>query len=819
MNLFLHQIKQAYFSLKQKPGFVFSVVSTMGITLGALLCVLTLAYVLFFKGLPYPEYQSLVKINYQLIDRKNNVSATSLNYPSMVELYKKQAVFKQSTMIYYNNKTLAIHSSQPTILAAHVTPEYFDIFAMPMFMGRAFDSNEGLNANIPLAVISHKTWLEVFEGNKDILNTTVKFWDTNYKIVGVSSPDFEEPLLKKDSTSKTQVWLSWDFNNLREWGSKLWDRPDENLVLIAQLVTNQSRQVTEKKLTLFSDDIWQAALVGNDFYKGWSINIELKPLVDAISGQHKNNLILLIVGIVGIVLIACANITNLFITRGSERARTMAISAVVGAKKWQLFNYSIAESFIVMSASLCLALGICYISLAFIANFLSAYIPRSQQFSLSWFTIACAVFLLFLLSLFFAFITARMVSYSSLISLLRASGKGVGAQLSARIRQFLIVSQVAIATLLVFVNIGLFQQAVTTLIEPAAINTENFIDISLTSTRPPTQKEIDGPVLGTAIRNEFLLLPKVAAVSNSLSPLSGFEQMPLTDTITHQHAIIDIKSIDELYFEMIGQPMLSGDTFSRDDLHEGFTAPEGKVESNSLIVNEKLAYFLDTKGKAIGRSVLIDGDETYKVVGIVKGVKMPGQKTIPMRAYIPSSVHSISMTVQLKEDQKLSREEVVAAVKRVTGFFALSTMHKVTDIHKNLLFSQKVTAYTTGVLAILTIILSMIGLYGVLSYAIHTQRFELGTRMAIGAKGKEIIVMILKNNLNALLIGFAICSVFLVAGYLSFVTYLSSYINISLAVMFILSLILIALISFTACYMPLRQCINKPTMYSLRGSD
>jgi len=341
----------------------------------------------------------------------------------------------------------------------------------------------------------------------------------------------------------------------------------------------------------------------------------------------------------------------------------------------------------------------------------------------------------------------------------------------------------------------------------------------MTSTRPPTQKEIDGPVLGTAIRNEFQLLPKVASVSNSLSPLSGFRERPLTDILTNQHTIPEIKRIDGLYFKMIGQPMLSGDIFSREDLHEGFTAPEGKVESNAIIVNDKLAQFLNPNGNAIGRSVLLGEEQTYRVIGVVKGVKMPGQKSIPMRAYIPASVHSIAMTVQLKDNQILTREEIVAAIKRVTGFFALYTMDNVTDIHKALLFSQKATAYTTGVLALLTIILSMIGLYGVLNYSIHTQRFELGTRMAIGAKSKEIIALILKNNISALLTGFVISMVILIACYFSFAEYFAHYINAELVVMFILTLIIISLISFSACFIPLRQYINKPVMYCLRGSN
>jgi predicted permease len=819
MHLFLYQLKQAYFSLKQKPGFVFSIVSTMGITLGALLSILTLAYVLFFKGLPYPDYQTLVKVEHELIGADNTLYESAFSYPSLLALYDDKTRFNKSTMAYYSNEILAIHASQPTIATANVTPEYFELFSMKMTLGRAFDQSEGLNSDTPLAVISHETWIEVFDGDKNILNTTIKFWDTHYQIIGVSAADFEEPLLQHKKKIKTQVWLTWDFNNVRKPTRESWGAIDESIFFIGQLTSSKQLTQTQQSLSPFINEKWQAGVSDDEFFKGWSVNIKLTSLINAISGEHKQSMLLLTLGIIGIVLIACANITNLFITRGAERTRVMAIFAVVGAKKRHIFNYSIAESLILMFSSICIALIICQASLYVLVQSIGDYIPHAQQLSLSWFTLAIALTILIALATFFAFVTAYMVNYSSLIGLLRASGKGVAAQLSTRIRQFLVISQVTIAALLVFTNISLFQQSMTTLLEPASINTDNFIDIALTSTRPPTQEEINGPVLGTGVRNEFLLLPQVQSVSNTLSPLSGFDQEPMTDIETNRHIIPETKYVDDLYFQLIGQQILSGDIFSRDDLHEGFTAPEGKVESTVVIVNDKLANFLDPSGSVIGRKLLMDEGETFRIIGVVKGIKMPGAKSIPLRAYLPASVHSVAMTVQLKSNQTLSREEIVSAVKRVTSFFALYTMNNVTEIHQDLLFNQKATAYTTGTLAILTIILSAIGLYGVLNYTIHTQRFEIGTRLAIGAKSKDILGLVLKNNSSALIIGFVMSIVILSLLYLGFNQQLSSYISSNLIGMYLLTLAMITFISFFACYLPLRQYITKPAIHSLRGSD
>ncbi|MFB1000095.1 MAG: hypothetical protein QMC13_07685, partial [Colwellia sp.] len=127
MNLFTYQLKQAFLSLKKKPGFVFSVISTMGITLGALLCVLTLAYVMLIKPLPYPDQDRLYRVDSQQFDAAGALNVTAFSYPSLVHLYrhqqeKNQQVFDQVALSIYDDEVLTSLATQPTLSTAYVTP-------------------------------------------------------------------------------------------------------------------------------------------------------------------------------------------------------------------------------------------------------------------------------------------------------------------------------------------------------------------------------------------------------------------------------------------------------------------------------------------------------------------------------------------------------------------------------------------------------------------------------------------------------------------------------------------------------------------------
>jgi len=818
----IYSVKQAYSSLRQTPNFVFSVVTTMSITLGALLCVLTLAYVMLFKDLPYPDAEHLVKVDHIMTQKDGSLTDPLFSYPSMMHLVNNQTVFSDIALSAYDKQVLTSHTSQPTMLTTYVTSSWFELLQVPMKLGRAFSKDAGIKSDIAEAVLSFDTWQKVFNSDEGIIGKTVSFRDVSFKVIGVSGQSFIEPQLVK-AGYKSQVWLTWDFNRTSARARKSWGSIDENLIFIAKLDQEISKTQAEQQLSPLINAVWQEGVASDEFFDGWRVNIRVTQLKTAILSSHQSSVVLLLAGVFGLVLIACSNIANLFIARMAQLKTLLAVSAALGAKRSQLFKLLLAESSLLMFASLLIALVLSSAGFSVLQQSLSQVFPRVDEVTLSTFTIASAVLFASLFALFFALLGNKMINYRAISHDLHGSGKGVDVQVSKKVRYSLIISQVAIASVLVFVNLSLFTEALKVINEPVGVTTANFVDIDFSTKRRPTQEEIDGPVLGTAIKNSLLALPQVEAVSNSQSPLSGFYEMALTDVVTNEHMVPGVKWIDETYFQLIEQPLLVGDYFTISDIREGFTGPEGKVDNMVMIINDVLAKKVLPQGAniddAIGKSFKMDEQGVFKVIGIVKGMKMPGERTIPVRAYVPSSVHSISMVVKLKPNTNLSREQVVTAVNEVTSLFALFSMNDVEEIHQQLLFSERATAITTGTLALLTILLAALGLYGILSYSTQMRRFEIGTRLALGARRSDIIKLIVLDNLVALSLGIAM-SIFVILGLLlGFNEQAQSIINLSLLPLFLLTLFLICIIAFNACYLPLREYINKPAQYSLRGAE
>ena len=677
-----------------------------------------------------------------------------------------------------------------------------------MALGRTFDTGEGLNSNIPLAVISYQSWQKHFLGAENILEQKLTIRGVSFKVIGVTAKDFIEPQIYKTGYN-TDLWLPFDYTPFDQEDKQSWSDGFPSLLFVGKLAQNITTTQAEQLLSPIVNNSWQQGVAGLDFFAGWKKEVKLTSLQSVILAESEQTIYFLLLGVIGLALIAGVNITNLFISRTAQQQRQLAIYAALGAKKSQLFKLVLAESGILMLLSVSLALLVASMGFAIFQQYLASLLPRVDELSLNTITFTIACLLVGLFALFFAWISCHIINYRALNSMLQTSGKGTGVQVSKGIRFLLIISQVAIATSLIFINISLFNGAINDINRGSGINTDNIFDLDLSTSRPPTQKERDGPILGTAVFDQLSLLPQVEAVSNALSPISGFDDWALTNTSNNEHFAPEYKRVDDQYFKLIHQPLIEGDYFTEFD---------SKDNTKHMIINDVLAKHLAPQGSALGLKIASGFEEVYTITGVVKGMRLPGSKKIPMRVYTPSSVHSINMMIKVKAHQQLTREQAVSAIAKATSLFAVYSLDKVDDLHQKLLFSQYTTAITTAVLALLTIFLASIGLYGILSYSSQVRRFEIGTRLALGAKRYDIISLIIRDNMLAIGGGIIAGLLILLALYLAFAQVLTTYLSFEQVVAMLMTLLLIGIISLFACYWPLRQFINRPANLALRGA-
>ncbi|MFQ3192833.1 MAG: putative permease [Paraglaciecola sp.] len=822
MNLFIYQLKQAFLSLQKKPGFVFSVVSTMGVTLGALLCVLTLAYLLLIEPLPYPEQDRLFVVNNEVYGAEKAFMGNFYSSPGLVHLYKNKEAFEYAAMIDYGQDVIISHRSQPLVNTAYVTPELHQIIASPMALGRMFEASEALGTNNPVVMLSYNVWQQEFDASADILQQKINLSGVSYRIVGILAENFVEPELN-GMGRKTQVWLPWDYNQTNEWDRKSFASVNTSRKFIGQMKKDLSKDQTEQILTPLVSERWQEGVSDIEFFKGWSIKIQLLSVKSVMSGGSESTAIMLLAGVLGLVLIACGNISNLFMSRTAEKQRPMAIQAAIGATKKHLFKAMFAETSLLFFISIILALVIAKSGFYILQQYLAAVLPRVNELSLNPITFGSAILFTIVLALFFAKLSTRMINYHTLNTSLQNSSKGSGLQVSKTVCQVLIATQVALAMVLVFANLSIFKDAMKTINAPIGYTTNNISSLSLnySSTDFPSQEE--GISIMAEIMEKIETLPEVESLSQSEIPLHGFFSNLMTNVDNNEKYTPYLKYVGHRYFSIIEQTLIQG---------ENFTLADRKVHKNRnhvMIVNQAFAKQLKADGDVLGVKISMGDIESIKIVGIVKGITNRGTYALgtynadnaaPVpRVYMPTGLGRINFMIKFKPGQSVSREQLGKLLAEVDARYSVYSFNSADDVLSQHLFSEITTAVTTAALALITFFLAGIGLYGILSYSTQMRRFELGTRMAVGAKRSDLIKLIIKDNASAILFGvlFSLGMLFLLI--FAFSEQVSHYITLELLPVFIVTLAMISMLSLFACYFPLRQYINKPVIHALKGSE
>lgn len=819
MKQVTRRYKLAWASLKKKPGFILTVLMTMGITLGALLCAITLNYLLLVKPLPYPDQERLFVAEHELLGDKMETKAVSFTYPGLVHLYKNNDAFEQAAMLSYGQDVIISHPSQPLVNVSFITPEFHQILASPMAVGRMFEAGEALETSNPVAMLSYKTWQQEYDGKADILDQKINLSGISHRVVGVLAKDFVEPELG-DIGRETQVWLPWDYNHAGEMQRQAFGNISGNLNFVGKLKEGVSANQAIQTLTPLVNDRWQEGVAEIGFFKGWTIKMRVRSVQSVVLGESESIAVMLLAGVIGLVLIACANISNLFMSRTAEKQRQMAIQAAIGATKKHLFKAMLAETTILMSMSIVLALVISNVGFYIMQQYLSAVLPRVNELALNLITFGCAVLVTVILALFFAKLSTRMINYRALNTTLQSSGKGSGLQVSKKTRQVLIASQVALATVLVFANFSLLKDSLKTINEPIGFSTENIstLIMNFSSTNFPTREEAI-PIMAE-IMEKLEALPEVESLAQGNSPLDGFNVRALTDMANNERYTPYFKAIDHRYFNMIEQSVIQGDNF---------TLVDRKDNNRLMIVNQSFASQIKADGDVIGMQIGTGGPDPFKIIGIVKDINVPGDAAtdhdssatttgVP-RVYVPNGLNGQSFLLKLKPGQSLSREKLGKLLAEVDKRYSVFSFNSADDILTQTLFAEITTAVTTAILASLVFLLAGIGLYGILSYGTQLRRFELGARMAIGATGKHLIKLIIGDNTKAVLVGFVGSVVLFAVAYIGLSDYIQPFLNWQVLPMLIASLVLIILVTLFACYWPLRQYIKRPAIFTLRGSE
>ena len=812
MRYFIHSLKNelslAKSALFRVPGFSATVIGTLAITLGALICIFSLNHMLFVKSLPYPDAEKLLVLQHTYTEDGVDYSGAQ-TAPGMISLYKKQNVFTGMAMMRDQRLLIADHPEQPNGRVNFVTSEYFTLLKPTMHLGRSLSEKEGFDQHQAVTVLSYNSWQKWYNSDENIIGSKTMLGNVSFKIIGVTAADFSAPANRNNLAM--DFWVPWDYQRLdvTSWGVMT-----RGLTALVKLQPGVSEQQAISSLSPILNAGYQAS---PNALNGYTAQVTLTPLKDIIVGDSTQVALLLLSGVVALLLIATSNVTNLFLSRAAEKQRTMAIQAAMGAKPAHLFTSMFAESFILCTAAGLLGLLVAGWGFVLLAELASTQLPRITELSVDGVTLLFTAFIVLILSLTFAKLSSRIVNYDDLKTQLQSSGKGSGLQVSKKIRNALIITQVTLASLLLVGTSVVIEKALSTIMHPLGFNEQ---DISYLKIARPKGFEgfaeknlIELNLTTLEIKKALQRLPQVVQVSRSLEPIIeiGSFNMSLEDGNGKRLGSFNANMVDHNYFDLIELPLVKGNTFAEQK--------DPKYFITEIIISASLAEHLFPNKNPLGEILQIQATQPLKVVGVVKDYHSPGRNSdySYQRYYLPYAVfNDLGFDIKLKPGAALDKKTLLPLLHALDPKLRIQELTSHSQMHASLIYKHKLTAGITIVLALLALLLAAAGIYGVLNYSTQMRRYELGIHLAMGAKTHRVQAMVIKENIQPILYG-----IVLSAG-LTALIYAIARQQLTTALEFNLIAILgtipiMLLVSFVACYLPVNKVINEDPVKALRN--
>jgi len=802
------QCKLAFRSLKSAPGFVASVMVTMSLTLATLFVVFSLVNTYFLKPLNVLDEQKLYVVE-QAVDTPVGTHSGYQSYKSIVHWYKTQSSFDKLTPVNPNNMILTSLPGEPKVVATFAMPDYFELFKVPMLLGQSFSDDIPLEQASDNVVISEAFWKKYFDRTPDIIGKTINDGERSFNIIGVVAKSFEPPYMFY--SGKTDIWLHFGsdrrfFNNGER--DNPWDNTYKSLKLVgtAKVGTNQA--------SIFQDLDDRIEEIRAEWLEGYETSTDFRPLVTpyrTIELGDKGHLSLfLLAGTLGLLLIAVVNVCNLFFSRALAQHKTLALQAVLGAKRRLLFSAILTQTLILMASSVAIALFLSAWGIKLFKHLATGKLPLVKSLTIDTNLLVVAVLLSFLLAYLFALVTSRLVDYKALKNQLQSSGKGSVNQVSARTVKGLITTQMTFASLLIIFACLALTKTHQTLERPMGSKVENMYSfiafirgendvLSMSERFDKNQK----------IKEAFQKLPQIKQVSTGNSPVSlRVTKSTLTDMNAKTTDFVPQGWVGSDYFEHTGLKILKGRTFSNEAL---------RGEKNEVMVTQNLAYLLDPKGDVLGK--MYNGhEEKNEIVGITENFNHPNYFDQDKGKHIwwPSRPFSYNLIVETKPGYTLSQEKILQTLRKEDARFNIWEYRSLNDEYERIIYMDIITLYLSYILAAFTLLLASVGIYGVLSYNLGLRRFEFGIRMALGAKKAKLYKLLIKDAIVPLLLGVVLANIITLVIYNQFYDSLSPWLIFDIS--FALPAILLSTsIAIYASIRPMQKIIKARPMKALRN--
>src|SRR5215510_7753741 len=764
MGTLLQDVRYGLRVLWKSPGFALVAVLSLALGVGANTAIFSIVNAVLLRSLPFSHPERLVKI----VASNRGVGARDigLSVPEFDDLRSRAGVFDQVTATQGGPTNLTGAERPQRFELLEVSANYFSMLGTSAHIGRVFGPGDETPGFAEAAIISDSLWARGFGRDPGVLGRKIQLDNDPYTIVGVLPPGFRHP----GSTVSTdvEIWVTCGFR------ADPFPKPQRSLRIlpgaIGLLKPGIGLEQAQSRLDAFASQL--RAEYGTDYPAGSDWSIEAVPLQDALVGNVRPMLLVLMGAVMLIVLLASVNVANLLLARASEREREVAVRLSLGASRARMIRQMLTESVILSLVSGVVGVLTAMAALHFV-QFLPVQIPRLAEVQMDWTVLSFAFLVSLLAGLGFGLVPALQSSKAGIAVAMREGARGSGtSRKTNRLRGLLIASETALAVVLM-VGAGLLLRTFWGLLQedpgfnPSRIVAANFY---LPVPNNPAMDRYTKPEVFNSFVREALrrvrTIPGIefAAITTDLpvTPSSRPRVVKIEDRPDEsgKGLFSEVTNVTPDYFTVLEASLVRGRYFTEDD-------DAGKQPVAILDESTARTYWPD--GDPTGRRLSMKGPRGEAnqpwciVVGVIKdinsdGLDQSGAPHIyrPIYQFPGSRAFSRSVTVQTSFSAASLEPQIRRERQAVDPDLPVFNVRTMNDVIDGSLASRRFSAEVVGVFAVVAILLASVGIYGLLAYMVGQRSHEIGVRMALGAMPSTIGKMIVSRGAGLAGIGVGI---------------------------------------------------------------
>jgi putative ABC transport system permease protein len=796
-------LRYAARALANKPGFTAVIVLTLALGIGANTAIFSVVRAVLLAPLPYKDSARIVRV-YSANDAFKGFSM-GIPLGDAAQIANEVHSLEGLTIYDAEDKNLTGEGEPQSVETARVANNLFDFLGTAPAKGRFFAAGEHTPGSDRVAVISDSLWRTRFGSDPRALGKSVRVDGEDYTVVGIARPGFAFPTLD------TKIWMP-----LAPTPKEAADHDMHGHQALSRLRVGFTIQQATEELKDLAARIDKAN--PNEF-KGWTmfaVNLQENTVE-----RVRPALLILLGAVTFVLLIACANVANLLLTRGWQRHKEMALRAALGASRWTIARLLLTESVLLAVAGGILGLTLANWGVQAFQKLAPAGTPRIANVHPDWtmaaFALACSI----VVGILFGLLPATQATRSDPNAALKETGASAspGRQ---RLRDTLAVLEIALA-LPLLVGSALLVRSFSSLIHsPIGFRTDHLMTMSmdLAENRYPEAQEEKRAWFARRVLEEVQAVAGVeGAAISSFVPFSG--SMSITAGLRLEGepesklpaGNVKVDSVSPSYFQTMGIPVVRGRAFTAED-----DAHSGKV----VIVNETMAREFFRGGDPFATRIMEGGPKGltyYTVVGVVRDVRSLNlAKPAGAELYYPAAQAPgwrVSLVVRAKQDP----EKLVPAIREriwtIDKDQPINNIQTVEAAVSKSVAEPKFRTVLIGTFAALGMVLALIGIYGVVSYAVSMRTREIGVRVAMGAEPNDVLGMVLGHGLALAAIGVAIglAAAFVLTRFLASLLY---GVTARDPWMFAIASVLLTAAALAACIVPATRAARVDPLVALR---